>query len=982
MAILLAETAVLAALLSAIMPLFFLRRPHLQSRVSFLLLGISGLAASWGGGTALLSRSTEQIVLPIGLPWLHVILCLDPLAGFFLFIVGLITLVVACYGHGYIGEYIREKLGIGTLTLFTGLFVAGMFLVLLAADAFSFMFSWELMSVASYFLVVFQHEHAENRRAAFLYLLMAVLGGACLFLAFGVLAGFSDGFGFAALKTADPGATWATIAFTLAFVGFGLKAGIIPLHVWLPLAHPVAPSHISALMSGVMLKVAVYGFIRFVYDLLGEVIWQWGVIVLLVGSASAVLGVLYALMQHDLKRLLAYHSVENIGIIYIGLGLSMIFYATDHVEIAALALIAALYHCLNHALFKSLLFLGAGAILQQSRQHDMEMMGGLIKKMPVTALCFLIGCISISALPPFNGFVSEWLTFQAALQGTILKSGILGAMIPVAAAMLALTGALATACFVKVYGIVFLGQPRSPEISEARESSFGMRVSQLILAVCCLGFGIFPTWAVHALNTIPEGLMGAGLSSVTGDSLLWLTPINPQTASYGAPAVLLGILFCWLAVFAFVHPPNQDNRIRIAPAWDCGFGPLNSRMQYTASAFAMPIRRIFSFIWLIIEKIEPAVPGKSPRYILKVDDRLWLMLYVPIGKFMLKLAERDLAYPGRESSRLSLLLLLHLIVSPLGDRMTGWFWVIVKTFIVVLASPLMAGWVKWLKCRLQNRQGPPPWQPYRDLLRLSRKQVVLADTASPIFRMAPYIVFSVTIIAVSVIPVITVELPVAALADVIALVGFLALGRFFLSLAGMDVGTAFGGMGSSREVTISSLAEPALLMAFFTLAMNVSSTNLSTVISHLVQQNFTLYPSLIFSSMGLILVAIAETGRIPIDNPATHLELTMIHEAMILEYSGRHLALMEWASMLKLSLYSLLIVNLIVPWGIALTLVPADLAFATLVVTCKLLVWGLILAVSETIQAKMRLFRAPQYLGLAFILTLLGMMSHIILEVQ
>ena len=314
--------------------------------------------------------------------------------------------------------------------------------------------------------------------------------------------------------------------------------------------------------------------------------------------------------------------------------------------------------------------------------------------------------------------------------------------------------------------------------------------------------------------------------------------------------------------------------------------------------------------------------------------------------------------------------------------MTGLFWAIVKTLIVVLAAPLMAGWVKWLKCRLQNRKGPPPWQPYRDLLRLSRKHVVLADTASPIFRLAPYIVFSVTILAVSIVPVITVQLPVAALADVIALVGFLALGRFFLSLAGMDVGTAFGGMGSSREVTISSLAEPALLMAFFTLAMNVSSTNLSTVIAHLGQRDLTLYPSLIFSSMGLILVAIAETGRIPIDNPATHLELTMIHEAMILEYSGRHLALMEWAAMLKLMLFSLLIVNLIVPWGVALTLDPGDLGFAAVIVLCKLLIWGMILAVSETLQAKMRLFRAPHYLGLAFILSLLGMMSHIILEVQ
>jgi formate hydrogenlyase subunit 3/multisubunit Na+/H+ antiporter MnhD subunit len=668
MAIILAETAVLAALLSAVVPLFFLRCPYLQSRLSFLLLGIAGLVASWGGGMALLLRTTEQIVLPIGLPWLHVILCLDPLGGFFLFIVGLITFLVACYGNAYIGEYIVGQLCIGTLTFFTGLFVAGMFLVLLAADAFSFMFSWELMSVASYFLVAFQHQHSENRRAAFLYLLMAVVGGACLFLAFGVLAGFSDGFSFSTLKSANMGSTWATIAFSFAFIGFGLKAGIVPLHVWLPLAHPVAPSHISALMSGVMLKVAIYGFIRFVYDLLGGVMWQWGVVVLLVGAVSAVLGVLYALMQHDLKRLLAYHSVENIGIIYIGLGLSIIFYATDHLEIAALALIAALYHCLNHALFKSLLFLGAGAVLQQSHHHDMEKMGGLIKKMPITALCFLVGCISISALPPFNGFVSEWLTFQAALQGTILKSGILGAMIPVAAAMLALTGALATACFVKVYGIIFLGRPRSPEIEGARDPSFGMQFSQLILAACCLGFGIFPTWVVPAINGIPEGLMGTGLSSITDNGWLWLTPVNPQTASYGAPAVLFGILVSWLIVFVFVHPPRRDNRIRIAPAWDCGFGPLNSRMQYTASAFAMPIRRIFSIVWLIVEKVESEGLGKRSRYILKIDDRLWLMLYVPIGKFMLKLAERTSRIQGGDLrvylcySFFTLLFLLWVIV--------------------------------------------------------------------------------------------------------------------------------------------------------------------------------------------------------------------------------------------------------------------------------------------------------------------------------
>jgi len=314
--------------------------------------------------------------------------------------------------------------------------------------------------------------------------------------------------------------------------------------------------------------------------------------------------------------------------------------------------------------------------------------------------------------------------------------------------------------------------------------------------------------------------------------------------------------------------------------------------------------------------------------------------------------------------------------------MNGWMIAIVQTFCVVLFAPFMAGWVKYVKCKLQNRQGPPPWQPYWDLLRLSHKQVVVSEVASPIFRVAPYIVFGVTVVATSVLPIVSTSLPTAALADVIVLVGFLALTRFFLALAGMDIGTAFGGMGSSREVTLSSLAEPTLLMIFFTLAMTVSSTNLSTVIFHLANANFLLTPSLIFSFMALFLIAIAETGRIPIDNPATHLELTMIHEAMILEYSGRHLLLMEYASMLKLTLYMILIVNLIVPWGVAETFAPHDIVIATLTVLGKLMFLGSILAVAETVQAKMRLFRAPLYLGMAFILSLLGMLSHIILEVQ
>lgn len=313
--------------------------------------------------------------------------------------------------------------------------------------------------------------------------------------------------------------------------------------------------------------------------------------------------------------------------------------------------------------------------------------------------------------------------------------------------------------------------------------------------------------------------------------------------------------------------------------------------------------------------------------------------------------------------------------------MNGWILALIQTGILMFGAPLLSGWVKWVKCKLQGRRGAPPWQPYRDLLRLFGKEVVIADTATPIFRIAPYIVFSVTALACSVVPLVAIGLPTSAIADVIVLVGFFALGRFFLALAGMDVGTAFGGMGSSREMTIASLAEPAMLMGIFTLAMTVHSTNLASMIGYLLDNPFQLYPSFIFSAMGLILVAVAETGRIPIDNPATHLELTMVHEAMILEYSGRHLALMEWSAMLKLVIYGVLLSNLFFPWGIAVEFSGPSLLGATAAILLKLMLLGIALAGMETGLAKMRFFRAPQYLGLAFILCLLGMLSHVILEV-
>jgi len=617
-------------------------RPRLMRQLVFPLLGLAGVLAVGLGGYVLLQEITRTLIYAPGLPWLHWHFRLDPLAGFFLVLIGIVVTAVSLFGPGYVREFEHGKQPLSVLGFFTGVFVTGMLMVVVAADAFSFMVAWELMSLSSYFLVVYQHQNPANRRAGFLYLLMAEVGALSIMLSFGVLAGFGHGFSFEAMRAAPLTLTWASIAFSLGVFGFGMKAGLVPLHVWLPEAHPVAPSHISALMSGVMLKVAVYGFIRLTFDLIGDVHWGWGVALLIIASITALFGVLYALMQHDLKRLLAYHSVENIGIIFMGLGLSIIFYGTGYPLLGTLGLVAALYHTLNHALFKSLLFLGAGAVLQRSHEHDLDRMGGLLLRMPWTGLFFLVGCISISALPPFNGFVSEWLTFQAALQAPTLESGVLRAVIPIAAASLALTGALAAACFVKVYGIAFLGQARTRRVRRSREASRGMVLAQGMLALLCLLFGIFPTAAVNALNNVTHALTGQVLSTATANGWLWLTPVSPDIASYSAPLVFVGVLLAllaWVVVYTILRPGGYARTDRCA-AWDCGFGGLSTRMQYTATAFSMPIRRVFAPVWRIHEEeereMQPGLPLEPAqiRYQVHAEDITWKWFYTPIARVL------------------------------------------------------------------------------------------------------------------------------------------------------------------------------------------------------------------------------------------------------------------------------------------------------------------------------------------------------------
>ncbi|MGH8733483.1 MAG: proton-conducting transporter membrane subunit, partial [Burkholderiales bacterium] len=387
-------------------------------------------------------------------------------------------------------------------------FLAGMNLVVIAADAFSFLLSWEFMSLVSWSLVMAHHREAENTRAGYIYLIIASFGTLCLLLAFGLLAGPSGGYGFDAIRVAAPNSGLAALILALVLLGAGSKAGLVPLHVWLPLAHPAAPSHVSALMSGVMTKVAVYGFVRIVFDLVGQPSWWWSILVIALAGITCVLGVLSALMQHDLKRLLAYHTVENIGIIFIGLGLALAFSAHGMHAPAALALTAALFHVFNHCIFKSLLFFGAGAVLVATGQRDMEHLGGLIHRMPVTAFAFLAGCIAISALPPLNGFVSEWLTFQAILLSPALPSWGLKIIVPAVGAMLALSAALAAACFVKAFGVTFLGRARTPAAERACETDRLSLAAMFFFAALCLVAGILPGVFIDALAPVVQGLVG------------------------------------------------------------------------------------------------------------------------------------------------------------------------------------------------------------------------------------------------------------------------------------------------------------------------------------------------------------------------------------------------------------------------------------------------------------------------------------------
>jgi hydrogenase-4 component B len=564
-------------------------------------------------------------VLPLGLPDLPFHARLDSLSAFFLLLLGSVAAGVSVYASGYLRP--GQGAAPGLQCLCYHLFLASMALVLVADDAYFFMVAWETMALSSFFLVTSDHRHAEIRRAGYLYLLIAHIGAIGILLCFGVLQAGTGDYRFETMRLLEHPAPWGTAAFLLALAGFGAKAGIVPLHVWLPEAHPAAPSPVSALMSAVMLKTAVYGMLRVTLDLVGFPLWWWGVIALVVGLVSALFGIIFAAVQTDMKRLLAWSSIENIGLIMAGFGLTLLFRGFGMSVLAALALTAMLYHCLNHAFFKSLLFLATGSVLHATSERSLGRLGGLIHRMPWVAWTALVGTIAIAGLPPLNGFVSEWLLLQAFLFTPSLPHGYINMLVPVAAASVALTAALSGYVMVKFYGVVFLGQPREAKLAQAHDAGPRERAGLLWLAGGCVALGLAPTTVIGMIDPITRLLTGAGIGSQTR-GWLFLAPVDPQRASY-SPVLFfvvatLAVLLAWVAVRAFYH-----GRIRRAAPWDCGYPHLNARMQDTAEGFGQPVKVVFGPVFRI-QGEAPSPRDTQPRYWETAEDRWWYWLYLPV----------------------------------------------------------------------------------------------------------------------------------------------------------------------------------------------------------------------------------------------------------------------------------------------------------------------------------------------------------------
>lgn len=539
---------------------------------------------------------TDLHIFQSTIPLISIDIKMDKLSAFFVLCLSVLVVCVSLYSIGYISHYYGKR-NVGLFNFLYAAFILSMLFVMISGNAVFFFIAWEVMAMISYFLVVFESEQEENQRAGKLYVIMTHIGTAFLLIGFMIMYSYTKSFDMFASSAAIPPFA-KNIIFIMFLIGFGTKAGVIPVHIWLPRAHPAAPSNVSALMSGIMIKTAVYGILRFVFLYLGIQNTWWGVTILVIGIVSAVLGVAYAFVEKNIKRLLAYSSIENIGIIFIGLGVAFIAQAQGNSAVCALAITASLFHSFNHTLFKGSLFLGAGSVHFATHTKNMEELGGLIKKMPVTALFFLGGALSIAAVVPFNGFISEWLTYQSLFATITPGQSVINILSILTVAVLAMAGALAAASIIKLYGISFLGLPRSDRASKAREVPGIMNIGMGILVTLCLLAGLFPMAVLQGIDKVTLGLTGQSIiGRLKGGFLLAFYPMN-ISGNAVSPVVIVGVLAGVILTALIVIRMIGGKYIeRKYGTWDCGFEALNERMQYSATGYSKPIKIVFKALF-------------------------------------------------------------------------------------------------------------------------------------------------------------------------------------------------------------------------------------------------------------------------------------------------------------------------------------------------------------------------------------------------
>ena len=598
-------------LVSAVIPVVPVANALKRSSVSAAMGVIGAVAGLIPCLGVLAGNPVEKFSIPWQAPFGSFSLYLDPLSAFFLLPIFFLGALAAVYGVRYLQHSTNEsKLGVAWFCFH--ILWASMIVVILSANGLLFLVAWELTVVSSFFLVVLDNGNENNRRAGWIYFTASHLGTAFIFVLFLLIARGTGSLDFETFSSASNFSPSAKgILFLLALVGFGTKAGFVPLHVWLPEAHPAAPSHVSALMSGVMIKMGIYGLVRTLFFLGHPSLW-WGWTLLITGTASGILGVLFAIAQHDLKRLLAYHSVENIGIIAMGIGLGLIGLSCGNMPVAAFGFCGGILHVVNHAVFKGLLFLGAGAVLERAGTREIDRLGGLLKRMPWTGTSFLVGCLSICGLPPFNGFTSEFLIYFGAFLAVLSGVGDLVASGLVIIVGLSLIGGLAAACFSKAFSVVFLGNPRSENAAKANEAALSMRIPMAVLASMCLLIALTGPFLLNGLGRVIQGhptfAMGKDVAKLLAPAYAPLLTITDFSFA----------LFALLSLVVLLRRNLlEDRKIGETGTWDCGYAQPSATMQYTGSSFAQPLTELFHPIL----KTETHLSGVEGYFPVKGDFR-------------------------------------------------------------------------------------------------------------------------------------------------------------------------------------------------------------------------------------------------------------------------------------------------------------------------------------------------------------------------